>query len=105
MGGSAGCNIVLQHENGYYTAYAHLRGKCKNDRGCKSCDLIAVGTSVKRGQQIAKMGHTGVATGTHLHFGLAEGWNATSFNSYSFNPRNLFQFPSLIDYGGGYFSR
>jgi len=43
--------------------------------------------------------------GTHLHFGLAEGWNATSFNSYSFNPREIFAFPKLIYSGGGYFYR
>jgi len=43
--------------------------------------------------------------GTHLHFGLADGWNATSFNSYSFNPREKFAFPKLIYSGGGYFYR
>lgn len=43
--------------------------------------------------------------GAHLHFGMAEGWNSASFNSYSFNPRELFKFPSLVYSGGGYFSR
>lgn len=43
--------------------------------------------------------------GVHLHFGLADGWNATSFNSYSFNPREIFAFPKLIYSGGGYFYR
>ncbi len=43
--------------------------------------------------------------GTHLHFGLAYGHNAYDFNSYSFNPRNIYNFPALIDNGGGYFSR
>ncbi|MGM9882107.1 MAG: coiled-coil domain-containing protein [Bacilli bacterium] len=44
-------------------------------------------------------------SGAHLHFGLAYGHNAYSFNSNSFNPRNLFNFPSLIYSGGGYFRR
>lgn len=43
--------------------------------------------------------------GAHLHFGLAYGHNAYSFNSNSFNPRNLFSFPKLVYNGGGYFSR
>ncbi len=43
--------------------------------------------------------------GTHLHFGIAYGYNAYNFNANSFNPRNIYNFPQLIDYGGGYFSR
>ncbi len=43
--------------------------------------------------------------GTHLHFGVADGWNATSFNSYSFNPREVYAFPKKIYSGGGYFYR
>lgn len=46
--------------------------------------------------------YDGCTTGAHLHFGLASGWHATGFNSYSFNPRNIFKFPSI---GGGYFYR
>ena len=40
--------------------------------------------------------------GAHLHFGMASGHNAFGFNSYSFNPRNIFNFPPIY---GGYFSR
>ena len=43
--------------------------------------------------------------GTHLHFGTAEGHNAFNFNSYAFNPREIFAFPKLIYSGGGYFKR
>ena len=53
----------------------------------------------------AKGGYDSCTTGTHLHFGLAEGWNATSFNSYSFNPREKLVFPKLVYSGGGYFYR
>jgi len=52
-----------------------------------------------------KGGYDKCTGGTHLHFGMADGWNATSFNSYSFNPREKFAFPKLIYSGGGYFYR
>ena len=43
--------------------------------------------------------------GAHLHFGIAYGHNAFSFNGHSFNPRNIINFPALYYNGGGYFSR
>jgi murein DD-endopeptidase MepM/ murein hydrolase activator NlpD len=59
VGNSAGRNVVIQHSNGYYTVYAHL-----------SKILVSEGQTVSRGQKIGAMGHTGVAYGTHLHFGV-----------------------------------
>ena len=47
-------------------------------------------------------GYDRCTTGAHLHFGLADGHNAYSFNSYSFNPRNIYNFPPIY---GGYFYR
>ena len=47
-------------------------------------------------------GYDCCTTGAHLHFGLAYGHNAFSFNGYSFNPRNIYTFPWI---GGGYFRR
>ena len=50
---------MVAHESGFTTLYAH-------------CSRITVssGTAVKRGQQIAAVGETGLATGPHLHFEL-----------------------------------
>lgn len=62
MGSSAGYNVVIQHANGYYTVYAHM-----------SRVGVSVGQRVSRKQQVGAMGQTGVATGTHLHFGLYTG--------------------------------
>ncbi len=57
--GAYGKIIVLGHEAGYETAYAHL---------CE-CE-VAVNEPVQQGQVIGKVGCTGNATGSHLHFEL-----------------------------------
>ena len=56
-------------------------------------------TSVSHG------GYDYCTTGTHLHFGIAEGHSAFDFNSHSINPREIFSFPKLVYSGGGYFYR
>lgn len=56
---SLGNYVVINHNNGYYTIYAHM-----------STITVSEGQTVQRGQQVGAMGHTGFATGTHLHFGL-----------------------------------
>jgi len=48
-------------------------------------------------------GYDRCTSGTHLHFGMAEGHSAFTFNSHAFNPRETFAFPKLIYSGGGYF--
>ena len=49
--------IVLQHDNGTYTVYAHM-----------SRTSVRTGEKVKQGQKIGVIGDTGIATGVHLHF-------------------------------------
>lgn len=53
--------IMLQHEGGYITLYAH----------CSK--VTATGGSVSMGEKIAEAGSTGAATGPHLHFELHDG--------------------------------
>lgn len=49
--------IVLDHQNGYETLYAHL-----------SKSLVREGQYVKRGDVIGEMGNTGQSLGLHLHY-------------------------------------
>ena len=53
--------IMLQHQGGYITLYAH----CSR--------VTATGGQVERGEKIAEVGSTGLVTGPHLHFELHDG--------------------------------
>lgn len=52
-----GRQIILDHGFGYKTRYAHLKNI-----------LVTEGTQVKRGQQIATSGNSGLTSGPHLHY-------------------------------------
>lgn len=49
--------IEIQHAGGFHSFYAHL-----------SRTMINIGDSVSIAQQIAYVGSTGIATGSHLHY-------------------------------------
>ena len=55
--GGYGKAVVVKHNNGHSTVYAHL-----------SQMSVRRGQSVTQGQTIGKVGATGLATGPHLHF-------------------------------------
>ena len=54
-----GNHIIINHNNGYYTVYAHMSGFAKG---------LSVGSTVSRGQVIGYVGSSGWATGPHLHY-------------------------------------
>lgn len=58
---SYGNILVIEHENGFTTAYAHLQ---------KFAAKLKKGSRVKRGQVIGFVGSTGRSTGPHLHYEL-----------------------------------
>ena len=55
--GGYGNYVVIRHDNGTQTLYAHM-----------SQVLTTVGTRVQQGSSIGNVGSTGKATGSHLHF-------------------------------------
>ena len=55
--GGYGQTVVIEHAGGIRTRYAHL-----------STTLVAPGEDVREGQVVGRAGHSGRATGTHLHF-------------------------------------
>jgi murein DD-endopeptidase MepM/ murein hydrolase activator NlpD len=63
--GGYGTNVVVEHANGLRTRYAHL-----------SAALVATGDQVSEGQAIGLAGHTGRATGPHVHYEVLAGGRA-----------------------------
>ena len=55
--GDYGLSVVVEHADGLRTRYAHL-----------SSVLVGAGDDVTEGQAVGLAGHSGRATGTHLHF-------------------------------------
>ncbi len=55
--GGNGHIVVIEHGHGFSTAYAHNKE-----------NFVKVGQTVKKGQQIAASGSTGMSTGPHLHY-------------------------------------
>lgn len=53
--------VKIQHKSGYETIYGHL-SKIKSS--------LALKTRVSQGDVVGLVGHTGLATGAHLHFGV-----------------------------------
>ncbi|MGG0717551.1 M23 family metallopeptidase [Robertmurraya massiliosenegalensis] len=62
--GGYGNKVVINHQNGYETVYAHL----------SSID-VEVGQTVSKGMKIGVMGSTGNSTGVHLHFEIYKNGN------------------------------
>ena len=76
LSGSYGNYIIIMHDNGLFTLYAH---------GQDGSRTVSAGDRVTQGQQIMRVGSTGNSTGPHLHFEVR-----TSPGGYSnrVNPMN-----------------
>ena len=107
---SCGGNAVyIAHRvNGknYTTVYMHLLSVDGSMYvGKVVTDSTVIGYVGGYSTSISHGGYDYCTTGTHLHFGMAEGDSTYNFNPYSINPREIFAFPKLVYSGGGYFSR
>ena len=70
--------VCLNHNNGYYTCYAHM-----------SRQAVTKGQTVERGQIIGYVGQSGYATGPHVHF---EVWIGQPWmGGYRINPWTMYQ--------------
>ena len=65
--------VIIDHAGGYSTVYAH-----------SASNLVKEGQNVKKGEIICKLGSTGNATGSHLHFEIRE--NGRPVNPLSYLP-------------------
>lgn len=87
---SGGGNAIYIYHNvngvDYTTVYMHMSGFASG---------MYQGKSVTTDDVIGYVGNTGESFGAHLHFGVASGHHATSFNSYAFDPRNILTFPAM----------
>lgn len=87
----AGICVVINHNDGFLTLYAHLN----------ATDLNA-GDFVEKGQLIGHSGSTGLSTGPHLHFEVL-GWPLKPYNGFygRLNPNEyvggLAQAPEIAD--------
>jgi len=101
---SCGGNMVFIYHNvngvPYTTVYMHLLSI-----SVSADDVVTPSTKIGTVGGGSTASYDGCTGGTHLHFGMAYGHNAYGFNSNSFNPRNIYNFPGLVYNGGGYFSR
>ncbi len=71
---SYGNLVEVNHGNGYVTRYGHNHE-----------NLVKVGDTVKKGQQIALMGSTGRSTGPHVHFEVLHNGKSVNPSSYTSN--------------------
>ena len=71
--GAMGYVVIIDHGNGYCTYYEH-----------NSSLLVSAGAHVYKGQQIARAGRSGVASGVHCHFGITR--NGSYVNPIKYLP-------------------
>ncbi len=76
---SYGNYVVIQHDNGVSSLYAHMNSRA-----------VKVDAIVKQGQIIGYVGTTGSSTGNHLHFEIRE--NGTRINPVTYYPSISFTY-------------
>ncbi|WP_044172089.1 DUF6443 domain-containing protein [Flectobacillus major] len=82
--------VIIRHENGYFSLYAHLE---------KNGVQVRVGDQLSNGQSFARSGNTGGSTGPHLHleFRRKQNENDSFKKSEILNPYEIDDLQVLID--------
>ena len=94
--GALGRAVILRHPNGYQTYYGHLNGIAGG---------IVRGTSVRQNQIIGYVGHTGRATGDHLHYTMKHNGRAIDpfkLKTPPIHPLPEKDLPRLVETAGRY---
>ena len=87
--GGMGNLINVDHASGYQTRYAHLE-----------TILVNIGDVVRKGQIIATMGRSGLATGYHLHYEIVSMSNRRTINPTRFLEKSKVEistFQNILD--------
>ncbi|PRM89211.1 peptidoglycan DD-metalloendopeptidase family protein [Aliarcobacter cryaerophilus] len=74
-----GKTVIINHQNGYKTLYAHQNGFAKGLRR---------GQMIKKGTHIGYVGSTGLSSGPHLHLGMYK-------NNVAIDPMTVLQRPKF----------
>ena len=78
--GGYGNYILIRHDDGYDTAYAHLQA---------FADGLQAGDRVRQGQIIGMVGTTGLSTGPHLHYEVHVNEEAVDPDGVRLPPRTI----------------
>lgn len=89
--GSAGNYIRIQHADGKYTLYKHLK---------QNTLKVKKGQTVTAGQPLATMGDTGHATGVHLHFDVEIGGKRVDPLPYLLGEKELVEKKTIFGNSG-----
>jgi murein DD-endopeptidase MepM/ murein hydrolase activator NlpD len=74
-----GKTVIINHQNGYKTLYAHQNGFAKG---------LRQGQIIKKGTHIGYVGSTGLSSGPHLHLGMYK-------NNVAIDPMTVLQRPKF----------
>ena len=82
--GGTACYVRIKHDNGLYSLYYHLKSNSIK---------VNKGDKVSKGQVIAIIGDTGLATGIHLHFQIDKGSSASAIDPtlYAYGKKELIE--------------
>lgn len=95
-----GTFVLINHENGYSTLYAHLSSVVENiksyDYADRNNDMFSEWTEVKKGDVIGFAGNSGTI-GVHLHFEVAEN-NLGTFNGHFNGKTDPYAIKNILSY-------